>query len=103
MEDAVFVAGTTRPVGALADEIAEFAGHLNTADRRCRALLAEFDRRAGWAGAGALVIHGRLPAEVGALFVKSIDAIMQRRNEEERAAMSELREPFLRHSVRFPH
>jgi hypothetical protein len=37
---------------ALADQITQLAGHINAANYRFLKLVAEFDRRGGWAGAG---------------------------------------------------
>ena len=38
----------TLSIGELASAITELAGHLNAANRRWLALIAEFDRRQGW-------------------------------------------------------
>ncbi len=101
----------------LVDQITTLAGHLNAANGRFLALIAELDRRRGWAewglrscahwlnrkcgiglGAasemtreavqqrdhshwfgtepdGSLVIRGRLPAEIGVLFEKTLETV----------------------------
>ena len=41
-----------RPIDELAAEICTLAGHINAANHRFLALIAEFDRRNGWAQAG---------------------------------------------------
>ena len=43
---------TARDLSVLADEITELAAHLNAATYRLLTLIAEFDQRAGWSGAG---------------------------------------------------
>ncbi|MCB1853404.1 MAG: DUF222 domain-containing protein, partial [Halieaceae bacterium] len=41
-----------RDLAVLEDEITELAAHLNAATYRLLTLIAEFDQRAGWSGAG---------------------------------------------------
>jgi Domain of unknown function (DUF222)/HNH endonuclease len=54
MDGATTTSSEPISVGVLAVEIIQLAGHLNSATRRWLGLLAEFDRRKGWAGTGAL-------------------------------------------------
>jgi Domain of unknown function (DUF222)/HNH endonuclease len=51
LRSTTFTALTTE---ALEDQITELAGHLNAANHRWLTLIAEFDRRHGWAGAGLI-------------------------------------------------
>ena len=53
MEAIVPEASASTSLQDLADQISELAGHLNAADRRWLMLIAEFDRREGWAAHGA--------------------------------------------------
>jgi len=53
MEAMVPEAAASTSLQHLAEQISELCGHLNAADRRWLAMIAEFDRREGWAAHGA--------------------------------------------------
>jgi hypothetical protein len=67
-------------------QITELAGHLNAANHRLLVLIAEFDRRKGWADSATQSCAHWLSwksAETGALFVKALNAAVEAMEQEE--------------------